>query len=220
MYDKSLIERVCNLTCISEDIVRSQTSIKYDIAYPFKKYYDMKTAIRAIKKCISKEWDDTMLSHWFCIYNWIICGGFDDNLKEDLTPIEDFLKEIISWDFDGMAFFDASYIEEDITEYLNDVIQECENLDYIWQTRNEWKLFFSDVGELAKINEDHYALLINDSKKRYTIIHTDYFHYATPAESFKYIAENEFNALVEQLKADEYEIISYSEEFYYDSVND
>ena len=30
MFDKDLIERVCNLTCSKEDVCRDQTTIKYD----------------------------------------------------------------------------------------------------------------------------------------------------------------------------------------------
>ena len=35
MYDKELIQRVCNLTCLKEEVVRNQTTIKYDTEHPF-----------------------------------------------------------------------------------------------------------------------------------------------------------------------------------------
>jgi hypothetical protein len=49
MYDKELIQRVCNLTCLKEEVVRNQTTIKYDTEHPFKKYYSLSTIKGAIE---------------------------------------------------------------------------------------------------------------------------------------------------------------------------
>lgn len=68
MYDVELIKRVCDLTCSRNDVIRNQTTIKYDNDEPFKKYYDVNIIINALKKYISHEWDDKMLSHWACVY--------------------------------------------------------------------------------------------------------------------------------------------------------
>ena len=53
MYDKELIERICNLTCSKEDVWRYQSTINYDSEYPFRKYYDVNIIIGAINKYIS-----------------------------------------------------------------------------------------------------------------------------------------------------------------------
>ena len=37
MYDKELIQKICDLTCSKTDVVRNQTTIKYDSNHPFKK---------------------------------------------------------------------------------------------------------------------------------------------------------------------------------------
>lgn len=39
MYDKDLIQRICDLTCTSNDVIINQTTIKYDTEHPFRKYY-------------------------------------------------------------------------------------------------------------------------------------------------------------------------------------
>ena len=63
MYDKEMIRKVCDLTCPKEEVVRNQTTIKYDTEHPFKTYYNVSTITGAITKYISKEWDDQTLAH-------------------------------------------------------------------------------------------------------------------------------------------------------------
>ena len=58
MYDRELIQKVCALKCSKEEVVRNQTTIKYDTAHPFKTYYNVSTITGAINKYISNEWDD------------------------------------------------------------------------------------------------------------------------------------------------------------------
>ncbi len=55
MYDKTLIEKVCNLTCSEEDLEISLESIKFDIKSPFKKYFNVDTISNAIQKYINNE---------------------------------------------------------------------------------------------------------------------------------------------------------------------
>ena len=65
-----------------EEININQTSIEYDLDYPFEKYYNVATIIGAINKYISKEWNHRTLANWCCIYNWILGGGFKEDVKE------------------------------------------------------------------------------------------------------------------------------------------
>lgn len=219
MFDKELIDKVCNLNCVKKDVNRNQTTIKYDIEYPFEKYYDLNTIINAINKYIKKEWDDKTLSSWFCIYNWILCGGFDDNLKENFTDVEDFLVETISWDLDGMSFFDDWVIESEGIQYLYDCIEEFKSLDHIWKTRNEWNGYYSPIGESGTLNENQYVLFINEIKKEYIIIHSDHLENGKNYDNIKFVTENEFDGLVNQLKYNNYKLISYSEKWYYCDLN-
>lgn len=219
MYDKDLIERVCNLTCTKEDVVRNQNTIKYDTEYPFKKYYSVDTLVGAVKKYLSKEWDETMISYWACVYCWILNGGFCAEVKEDLNTFEDYFKEVLTMDMDGMAYFREYQIEESImgvsgwTKFYLD-------LDYVWQSRNDWRAVYSMVGECAKRNGDQYVVLINDKTKEYMIMYSDYFKNGYEDEYFKYVSEEEFKNLIEELKTKDYTIISFAEELYYSEIEE
>lgn len=219
MYDKELINKVCKLTFSKEELYRNQTTINYDIEYPFKKYYDMNVIIGAINKYLSKEWDDVTLAHWCCIYNWILRGGFHNDLKEDLNPLEEFLKDVISWDLDGLSFFNEDdYLEEDISKW----IENYRNFDHVWQTRNEWSGVYSPIGINDKINGDQYVLLINEKRKEYIIIFSSHLsnNYKNQNEYLKYTSKNKFIKLIEKLKEEKYSIVNWSEEYYCLELNE
>ena len=217
MYDKELIQRVCNLTCLKEEVVRNQTTIKYDTKHPFKKYYSLSTIKGAIEKYISNEWDDQTLAHWACIYCWILSGGFDDNLTDDLNSFETFFKNFITWDLDGLSFFSA---EDEEPNDMQESIALFEHYDHIWQTRNEWEVVYAMIGPFAKENEDQYALLVNNIKKEYMIMYSDHLENGYEDEHFHFVSQDEYVALVEQLKKDGYTVLSCSEEYYYMEIND
>jgi|GEM_PF-1462409 hypothetical protein len=218
MFDKELIERVCNLSITKKDVCINQEAINYDYEYPFHKYYNVNTIIGAINKYLYKEWDAETLAHWCCIYNWILCGGFHDELKEDLTSLEQFIFDVISWDLDGLSFFDEDYLEEGISEIYK-WIEMYKAWDYILQTRDNWKAMYAMVGENAEFNEDQFVVLINDITKEYMIIHSNHLENGFEDEFFKYIKENEFISLIEKLNKGEYKIISCSEEWYYSEIS-
>ncbi|MBQ3014491.1 MAG: hypothetical protein IJD75_05090, partial [Clostridia bacterium] len=114
MYDKDLTRRICDLSCTKNDIAVNQTTVKYDTEQPFIKYYSLSTLRGAIEKYLFKEWDDTTLAGWACLYCWILSGGFDDNLKEDLNSFESFFKDLLTWDLDGLSFFSEEYWDEEM----------------------------------------------------------------------------------------------------------
>lgn len=220
MYDKDLIEKICNLTCSKEDVCRNQTSINYDNEYPFRKYYDVKIIIGAINKYISKEWDGQTLARWCCIYNWILCGGFSNNLKEDLNPLETFLFDDLSWSLDGLSFFDEdTYFEESEDEIYN-IIEGFNDWDHIWQTRDSWKGIYATIGKFDMINGDQYVLLINENLKEYMILFSAGHlsnNYKHQNEYLRYTTKNKFVKMVEKVKK-EYKIISYAEKSYYSDL--
>ncbi len=220
MYDKELITRICNLTCSKDDISTNLESINYDTEYPFEKYYDVNIIIGAINKYLSKEWDDRTLAGWLCIYNWIICGGFSNKVKECFNPLEQFLVYEISWDLDGLSFFDEETYFEDNEKELNDTIEGYKTWDYIWQTRDSWKGVYATINECNVFNGDQYILLINDKLKEYAIVFSFGFlsnNYNYQNEYLRYISKNKFVKLIEQLKK-EYKLISYSEDLYYSDL--
>ena len=217
MYDKELIQRVCNLSCLKEEVERDQTTIKYDTEHPFRKYYSLSTIKGAIEKYISNEWDDQTLADWACIYCWILSGGFDDNIIDDLNSFERFFKDFITWDLDGLSFFSA---ENQEAYEMQEMIEQFEHFDHIWQTRNEWKAVYAMIGSFAEENEDQYSLLVNNTKKEYMIMYSDHLENGYEDEYFHFVSQDEHVALVEQLKKDGYTMLSCSEEYYYSEILD
>ena len=216
MYDKELIQKVCNLTCTKEEVDRNQTTIKYDTEHPFKTYYNISTITGAIKKYLAKEWDARTLAGWACIYSWILSGGFNwDNIKEDLNSLEGFLRDVITWDLDGLSFFDG-----DREEYnLLGCIRCYKELDYVWQTREQWRAVYAMIGPFAEINGDQYVALINDGTKECMLIGSDCLENGFEDEHFKFVTKEEHLSLMEQLKNSGYKILGCSEEYYYMDAN-
>ena len=218
MYDKQLIEKVCNVTCNASDITMPQTDIKYDTDNPFRKYYNVNSIVTAINKYVNGEWEDKTLANWACIYDWILNGGFDDNVTEDLNSFETFFMNTLSWDLDGLSFFDEDcWTDCDIS--IEDEIAFYKNFDHIWQTRADWKVTYSTVGKLCKENEDYFAVLINKNTKEYMILCSDYINDGYNDDVFNEVDEDEFIALIEQLKDDGYTILPNAEYFYYDEIS-
>lgn len=216
--DYSLIKRVCDLSCTEEDVIRPQTTIKYDNEYPFKKYYSVKTIIGAINKYLTNEWSDRMLAHWACVYCWVLCGGFDKNLKEELNSFEQFLVDVLTWDLDGLSFFDESTIEEG-RQGLECRINFYKDLDHIWKTREKWRCIYAMVGECAEFNGDQYVVLVNDATREYMIVYSDHLKNGYKDKYFKYVSEEALIESVAELEKKQYQLLSASEESFYSEIS-
>ena len=214
MYDKELIQKVCELTCSKEDVVRNQTTIKYNTENPFKTYYNVSTITGAFKKYIANEWDDQTLAHWACIYSWVLSGGFK-NVKENLDSFERFFRDVTIWDLDGFSFYSA----EDTDVDMRECIKLYEDYDHVWQTRRQWRAVYAMVGPFAEENGEQYVVLINDTTKEYMIIFSDHLENGFEDDRFKFVTQEEFISLIEQLKTSEYKILSCSEESYYEDIS-
>lgn len=217
MYDKLLIQRVCSLTCTLEDVVREQTTIKYDNEQPFKKYYNVSSITGAIERYISGEWDDIMLAHWACIYSWILCGGFAKDKIDDLNSFERFFRNFITWDLDGLSFFSA---EADDERDMEELIRLYKDYDHIWQTRDEWRCVYAMIGQYAKENGDQYVALINDTTREYMIMYSDHLENGYEDDHFRFVSKKEHLALTSRLKDEGYTLLPCSEDFYYLEAND
>lgn len=223
MYDKELIERICNLTCSKEDVCRDQTTINYDSEYPFRKYYDVNIIIKAINKYISKEWDDQTLAGWCCIYNWILSGGFSNDVKEDLNPLEQYLFDDLSWELDGLSFFDEETYFEESKDEIYEIIESFKNWDHIWQTRDSWKGVYAPIGVFDLTNGNQYVLLVNETLKEYMILFSEGHlsnNYKHQNDYLRYTSRNKFVKLEKYLKNNGYTMLGCSERFYYDDAND
>ena len=214
MFDKELIEKVCNLDCTRKDVDIDQTKVKYDTNCPFKKYYDVKIIIKAIKKYKCGEWDVQTISYWAFFYDWIICGGFKANVIEELNDFENLIKEIICWELDGLSFL---AIEEE-EGALSRFIKVFTDLDYILKTKDEWKFYCTYLNKIDRYVNDPYIILVNDKKKKYMIIHgvdgccdcfNEWEHKAKKAGFIKY---------VEKLNEENYRVLSYAEKSFYEDI--
>ena len=219
MYDKDLIQRVCELACTKDDVVRNASELKYETEHSFVKYYSFNSIKGAIEKFISNEWDDKTLAQWACIYCWVLLGGCNENITENLNSFERFLRDVITWDLDGLSFFDAEY-DEDPIKCIRNTIQLFEDYDHIWQTRDEWKVVYAMIGPYDEHNGEQWVALINDLKKEYMIMNTDHLENGFEDERFKFVIEVDFIELIERLKNSGYNILSCAEESYYEEIND
>lgn len=226
--DFGLIKKVCDLTCTEEDVDRNQTTIHYDTEYAFKKYYSLKTIIGAIDKYLSGEWSDKMLRNWACVYSWILSCGFDDNLKENLTPLENFLKEFIVYDLDGVSFFEEYYYQnegENPKKVVEGWKEIYEIIDHILQTSSDWKgcsAFFEiedevDEDEYDENDEDEfedsfsnsYIMLVNNKLKEYAILyhHSCGIKYLLNSCHFHLISKDEFMETIKNLNDKQYTVL-------------
>jgi len=215
MYDKEFIEKVCNLTCTFKDVNINQTTIKYDVDAPFKKYYNLKTIIAAIKKYKNKEWSDKHLANWACCYGWIIEGGFEDEANSDLTSLEQYIKCVISEQLDGMSFFDK-YLENGRDAIDFDAwIKEFKTYDKLFKNSTKYTVYSAAIGEFDQINDERYVLFINKEEKEFAII---YSFYDNVSESIEDIDKQAFIDMIERCKKDNYKILPCKEIFYYQEL--
>ncbi len=217
MFDKEIIERICNLTFTQEDLEGSQYKIKYDIEYPFEKYYKTETITEAIQKCIDGKWNLNTLCSWFCSYNHIIGGGFTKEVKENFSPFEALVFEAISWDLDGYSMLHPTLFKER-PNYLFEIKEGLKNLGHIWDTRNDWKCFYSMIGKDAKANKDYDVVFMNEKSKEYMIVCTGFFEGEYSDDRTHFIKDKEFINLIQQLEKENYSLLHHSEEFYYEDV--
>ena len=218
MFDEELIERICNLTCSDEDVFKDNTLIKYDVDYPFKKYYNANTIINAIKKYASHEWSDKKLAHWACIYFWILAGGNDQNLKEDLNSFEEFYAQCIIESLDSLSFFESTDLEKsEIQEWLEYNIEYYTDLNHIWETREKWQIYYYLTNEFVCFDDEDdcksaYTILVNNETKEFAILYADCFCDFLEEKTFTCLEKNKIYDLVEELKRKEYQELSCSTE--------
>ena len=213
MLNKELIEKACNLTCSKDDMVIDQSEMQFDIDHPFRKYYDVNIIVKAIQKYECGEWDDVTLAYWANFYNWVICGGFDDNVVEELDEFEILIKHIICWDLDDLSFF-----EDDGDDMYPDLAEGFIDLDSILKTTEEWKYYYAYVGKFDRYNRNPYILLVNDKEKKYMLVHGVEGIYSRLNEQEHRMKRRDFIKYVEKLNEENYEVLSYAEGSFYEDI--
>ena len=169
-----------------------------------------------------------MLRNWACVYSWILSCGFDDNLKENLTPLENFLKEFIVYDLDGVSFFEEYYYQnegENPKKVVEGWKEIYEIIDHILQTSSDWKgcsAFFEiedevDEDEYDENDEDEfedsfsnsYIMLVNNKLKEYAILyhHSCGIKYLLNSCHFHLISKDEFMETIKNLNDKQYTVL-------------
>lgn len=139
-------------------------------------------------------------------------GGCKISANKNLNELEYFIKELISWDLDGLSFFDEEYLEDDFI-----------NLDYILKNNNDWEGIYAPIGEYDEMNNNQYALLFNDKLKEYIIIFSNgflYNNYKHQNDYLRFTTKNRFVNKLNDLKDNNYKLIKCDEKEFYDDLYD
>ena len=200
MSDMTLIEKVCNLTCTKKEVSINPETVNFDLVNPFKKYYSIATLKGGLEKYLAGEWDAQHLSYWANLYDWILIGGSRLEIEDDLTSLEEFLCDVITWNLDGLSFFQEGDKDFDIGAALD----FYDTFDHIWQTRGEWRASYAMIGKYAEINGEQYVALINDARKEYIILSSDHLENGFADEHFAFITRNAYAAMLEKLQSEFY----------------
>ena len=167
MFNKSLFDRICNVTCSFDelqDFVADINKKEFDLDNAFKKYYDVNKILLAIEKYQSQEIDAKYLAYWMNAYNWIIMGGFDQGQWEEGLTLKEFLIwTIVDW-IDGLSFFDIGF-HHDLEKYktvfkvLDSVLQDLDDCTAVF-TENSY-------------DDNTIVLITNDNAKYFIKVYGD-----------------------------------------------
>lgn len=133
--------------------------------------------------------------------------------------MEDFFKEVLTWDLDGLSFFSDDF-SKNPTQEIFDRIDFYKNFDHLWQTINDWKGFCAPIDKYDEFNEQLYVVLVNETLKEYMIIHTDGFDVESNDKYFKKVSKEEFINVVDELKNKTYKLLPFDEEWFYSDLSD
>ncbi len=184
------LQKVLNLTCTEEELHSvNQTEFNYDKNELFRTHYDLNLILKVINLKINNKISDRFIGNWSCIYNWIICGGFSEDVREkEFNLIEMVCIEEISNTLDSLSFYDHDENSFGLDRYKT--LFEC--YDYIYHNSKKFKLFYVE----GKINDDSLLLLINDTDLEYSIL---YFEDLINNENLR-ISFEELSDIVKKLK--------------------
>lgn len=211
--DYEYINKICNLTFSTNDVITNQCCVRYDYDHPFEKYYNLEIITKAYSKLLDKSWSIEKFSHWIVIYLYIINGGFYDELIEDFTPLESIVIENLTYLLDGFSFI-YSYKEKKVWESL---YIDIKNLDHILKTISNWRCVYT----LTKKNDfeisNFYSIFINDDLKECLIsFYDDPFLDKIDNYLIKKVDKNEFIELINTLIKNGYEFLAYDDEYLFD----
>ena len=211
--DYEYINKICNLTFSTNDVITNQCSVRYDYDHPFEKYYNLEIITKAYNKLLDKSWSIQKFTYWIVIYFYIINGGFYDELIEDFTPLKNIVIDNLTYLLDGFSFI-YSYKEKKEWEslYIN-----IKNLDHILKTISNWKCVYTLTMENDFVISNFYSIFINDDLKECLIsFYDDPFLDKIDNYLIKKVDKNEFIELINTLIKNGYEFLAYDDENLFD----
>lgn len=211
--DYEYINKICNLTFSTNDVITNQCSVRYDYDHPFEKYYNLEIITKAYNKLLDKSWSIQKFTNWIVIYFYIINGGFYDELIEDFTPLKNIVIDNLTYLLDGFSFI-YSYKEKKEREslYIN-----IKNLDHILKTISNWKCVYTLTKENDFVISNFYSIFINDDLKECLIsFYDDPFLDKIDNFLIKKVDKNEFIELINALIKNGYEFLAYDDEYLFD----
>ena len=211
--DYEYINKICNLTFSTNDVITNQCRVRYDYDHPFEKYYNLEIITKAYNKLLDKSWSIQKFTNWIVIYFYIINGGFYDELIEDFTPLKNIVIDNLTYLLDGFSFI-YSYKEKKEWEclYIN-----IKNLDHILKTISNWKCVYTLTMENDFVITNFYSIFINDDLKECLIsFYDDPFLDKIDNYLIKKVNKNEFIELINTLIKNGYEFLAYDDEYLID----
>lgn len=149
------------------------------------------------------------MAHWACLYNWIINGGFSRRAMRKLYK-ENIIQQIIKseiFDYlDALSFFSEDDLEEDDDEEYD--FHSYEMLDQVLQTIEEWRCTYTPT-ENAYMNCDQYILFINEKRKQYFTMYSQYLNNKINKENMIKVSRKEFEQKIKELDQLQYENLIY-----------
>lgn len=164
MYNQKLFDKICSVSCSFGELKEFVTNIdkkEFDLHNPFEKYYSVQSIIFAIEKYQSKEIDAKFLAYWMNAFNWIIMGGFKDNIDDEGVTLKEFLIWTITDWIDSLSFFDDTNDFYNLEDYKN----VYKVLDSVLQDIDQCKAIFTEYD----CSEDAVVVLITNDVAEYFI---------------------------------------------------
>lgn len=207
MYNKELLEKICNVTCSFEELELFQIKIdkkEFDLEKPFEKYYDLDKILFAISRYENKEVNDKYLAYWMCMYNWLIMGYFEPVTKDNPVTFKKWLEwEISDW-LDSLSFFDDSDDWYNLEDYKN----TFKILDKIYNNLQDWNGCFAHTDEWGDNDDDIVVLAYNEKINEFVKMYgeLDYLHLDV---KFERVELDELEKQIEKLRKNGYQELKY-----------
>ena len=140
------------------------------------------------------------MQSWFNLYNYILNGGFKDNVNESENEIIDFVRSEVTWMLEGLSFFSD---DEELNEYL----ESLRVLDNILSSTNDWVVYYATI-EDDDVEEQN-ILLVNENKQVFFEVVTDFYEDGDETERLICLKNKEYKNKVNLLKALNYKQLDY-----------